>query len=424
MSNISVSPSKLNGTVIIPPSKSAAHRAILCAALSRGVTKLSPVQLSEDIDATIRCIEALGAVATLENQTLTVDGRAMFTKQDALLNCKESGSTLRFLIPITAFAGINATFTGEGRLPTRPIGVYLDTLPKHGVTLNTSGGLPLSINGHLASGTFLLPGDVSSQFITGLLFALPLLEGDSEIRLTTPLESVGYIDMTLKILKDFGIEIQRTNYGYFISGNQSYCQKDEYQIESDWSQAAFFMVAGALGGNVTVQGLDINSTQGDKEIIEILKKFGANISITDNGISVSADAINGTTIDARQIPDLVPILAVIGSLSEGVTKIIGAARLRLKESDRLNAIANALNALGGNVVETEDGLIIQGTSKLHGGFVSGCNDHRIVMAMAIAATKCDGSVIISDRESINKSYPTFFEDYIMLGGKINGLNLG
>lgn len=423
MSQVKVSPSTLQGAVAIPPSKSDVHRAIICAALSKGVSTLFPVELSNDIKATISCIEALGGKTEYVNKKLTVDGSDMFKSKTATLNCIESGSTLRFFVPVTALGGVNATFIGEGRLPERPIGIYLDTLPKAGVTCKTQGSLPLEISGTLQSGRFEIPGNVSSQFITGLMFALPLLQGDSDIVLTSPIESIGYINMTIKTMSKFGVQVSETDYGWHIKGNQNYKPTD-YITDGDWSQAAFFMCAGALKGETTVNGVDITSTQGDKEIAEILKRFGADVAIGENFVTVKANELNGIEIDARQIPDLVPILAVTGAFAKGVTKITNAERLRIKESDRLSAIANALNNVGAKVTEKPDGLEIEGVNSLNAGVAEGCNDHRIVMAMCVATLMSTGDITITDAMSINKSYPTFFEDYNNMGGKANVINMG
>lgn len=423
MSQAVITPQKLSGAITIPPSKSDVHRALICAALSGGKSTLYPVDLSNDIKATISCIEALGGKIQYDNKKITVDGSHMFENKNAVLNCKESGSTLRFFIPIAAAGNVAAVFNGEGRLPERPIGIYLDALPKAGIKCSTRGGLPLEISGQLKSGVFEIPGNVSSQFITGLLFALPLLEGDSKIVLTSPLESVGYINMTVNVMKKFGVEINAQQNKYIIKGNQSY-KPCNYATDGDWSQAAFFMCAGALSGETTVNGININSTQGDKEIAEILKRFGADVKIYENSVTVKPGKLKGIEIDARQIPDLVPILAVTGAFAKGTTRIINAERLRIKESDRLSAISNALNALGARVKELPDGLEITGVERLSGGTAEGCNDHRIVMAMSIAATMATDTVTITDALSINKSYPDFFEDYNNLGGSANVINLG
>ena len=400
----------------MPPSKSVAHRAIICAALCDGKSKISPVDMSNDIRATIECMKALGADIELEGNSLTVDGRNIFKNKNLTLDCGESGSTLRFLVPICSTGGASVEFIGHGKLPERPIGIYLDCLPDKGVYCETNGGLPLKISGKLKSGIYEIAGNVSSQFITGLLLALPMLEGDSEIILTTELQSTGYVDMTTDIMEKFGVEIRRTENGWKIKGDQRYKARN-FTVEGDWSQAAFFMTAAAIGGKVTIDNLNIESYQGDKECIEIYKKFGVNISESGGNIIVEKNKLKGIEINAENIPDMVPALSVVGALSKGITVIKGAERLRIKECDRLSAMADGLSRMGADIQETKDGFIIHGVNCLKGAEVDGYNDHRIVMALSAAAVGAEGEVIISDMESINKSYPKFFEDYRKVGGK-------
>ena len=422
MSDVKFSPFVPNGTVNVPPSKSDVHRAIICAAMANGVSRISPVALSNDIKATIGCIKALGADAVLENNVLTVDGTNMYKNKTALLDCGESGSTLRFFIPIAAVGNINATFVGKGKLPQRPIGIFTEALPKADTVCKTEGGLPLEIKGQLKSGIFKIPGNVSSQFITGLLLALPILEGDSEIVLTSPLESVGYIAMTIRTMKQFGVNIQATEKGWHIKGGQSYKTCD-YTTDGDWSQAAFFMVLGAVSGKVTVKGVAKDSTQGDKKCAEILARFGAKVTQLDNEVTVEKGELKAITIDASQIPDLVPVLSVCAAFAEGTTRIINAERLRIKECDRLKATAELLNNLGGKVKGLSDGLEITGVSSLKGGNVNGYNDHRIVMSAAVCAARSDEDITATFAMSINKSYPDFYIDYNSIGGKANVLDL-
>lgn len=423
MTTAMFTPSFLKGEVTVPPSKSDVHRAALCAALAQGISRIEPVALSKDIKATIDCVNAMGAKTAFEGSALVVDGREMFSKKKCRLHCCESGSTLRFVIPIAAAGGLEAVFTGEGRLPQRPIGIYTDILPKAGVKCVTSGGLPFEISGQLQFGDFYLPGNVSSQFITGLLLSLPLLSGDSRIVLTTELESEGYVDLTLEVMKKFGVEAQRTDYGYFIKGNQRYTAVN-YRTQGDWSQAAFFICAGAINGDVTVKGVSKGSSQRDKDICRLVKEFGADISWEENSVRVKKSPMHGIKIDARQIPDIVPVLAVTAAYAERETVIYGAERLRIKESDRLQAVSQAIKACGGDIEETKDGLIIRGAKALKGGKTLGCNDHRIVMSMAAAAVGSEKEIYVTDPMSINKSYPDFFEDYNSLGGKANVIDMG
>lgn len=400
MGIVKIENSILKGTVTAPPSKSAAHRALICSFLAGGGS-VSPIINSKDMQATTGVIDAL-------------------KRGDSTLNCIESGSTLRFMIPVAAALGKSVTFTGEGRLPERPVGEYLEILPKHNVMVESNGFLPLSISGKLTNGTYEAAGDVSSQYITGLLLALANLDGDSAVILTTKLQSKPYVDMTVKVMADYGVKVKETDFGYLVHGNQQF-KKLDYTVEGDWSQAAFFLVAGAIGGDITVKGLDMNSTQGDKEIVNVIKKFGGNITVYDNEIRCFGGELNGTEIDASDIPDLVPIIAVLAAFAKGETVIKGAERLRYKESDRIESVVQNLKLLGAQVQETTDGMIINGGKKLNSAKLKGFNDHRIVMAFSVAGLYIDGAVEIDDAQSINKSYPSFFEDYNRLGGKADVL---
>ncbi len=398
--NVKIYPCTLDGDVVAPPSKSAAHRALLCAALAKEKSVVGLSALSKDIEATLRCIEAAGGGVRKTEGGYEITPAAGAEK--AVFDCGESGSTLRFFLPVAAALGIEATFIGSGRLPQRPVGELLSVLK--GVKADADK-LPLTISGKLQSGAFRIRGDVSSQYITGLLFALPLLQGDSEIVLTTPLESGAYVEMTLGALKKSGVEVEKRESGYFVRGGQTYAPPAYAAVEGDWSNAAFFITASVIGNLVRVRGVDKNSAQGDAAIKDVL------LSIRSSGAE----------IDAGNIPDLVPAVSVAAAYATGRTVIKNAARLRLKECDRLHAVAANLNALGGRVRETDDGLIIDGTGGLTGGRVDGFNDHRIVMSMAIAATKAAGAVEILGAEAVEKSYPAFFEEFKRLGGKFDVL---
>ncbi len=410
------------GEVSAPPSKSDVHRAIICAALSFGKCTISPVALSNDIRATIGCVEALGAKTKIENNILTVDGSEMFKNKEALLNCGESGSTLRFFIPVAALGGVSAEFIGSGKLPERPIGIFTEMLPRFGVEFISKGGLPLKISGRLKNGCFEVPGNVSSQFITGLLFALPLLDGDSDIVLTSVLESVGYINMTIRTMNCFGVKIEATDSGWHIPGNQRYIPFD-YTTDGDWSQAAFFMVSAAISGSVTVKGVNRNSAQGDKKIAEIISDFGAKVTQTDTSVTVESRKMHALKIDASQIPDLVPALAVCASFAQGKTEFVNAGRLRIKECDRITATVNLINNLGGKAKEQPQGIEITGVERLSGGKVDGCNDHRIVMSAGACAAGSANTIESTYAYSINKSYPDFYKDYNSIGGKANVLDI-
>ena len=416
MPNVKYLPYTPRGAVAAPPSKSDVHRAVICAALSGGVCKISPVALSNDIRATIGCVEALGAEASVENDVLTVDGSAVFAKKTATLDCIESGSTLRFMIPVAAAGGVEARFTGSGSLVSRPIGLYSQILPEKGVSLEGGDGLPLKISGKLKSGVFKVPGNISSQFISGLLFALPLLRGDSDIILTSPIQSAGYINMTIRTMEKFGIEVDVTDTGWHVRGGQRYIPSD-YRTDGDWSQAAFYLVSGAVNGEITVNNLNTDSKQGDRKIAELLREFGAEVIQEADSVTVKKSDMKGIEIDASQIPDLVPALAVCASFADGVTRITNAERLRIKESDRLISTAALINSLGGEAKELPDGLVIRGSRALIGGTVKGFNDHRIVMSAAICAAGSENPIICTDALSVNKSYPGFFDDYNSVGGK-------
>ena len=396
MSIVKIKKSILNGEVVIPPSKSAAHRALICSFLSGGGT-VKPIINSKDMQATIGVIEAL-------------------KQGKSTLDCIESGSTLRFMIPVAAALGRNVTFTGQGSLLDRTIGEYLELLPKHNVSVKSDGTLPIEIKGRLENGSYEVSGDVSSQYITGLLLALPNLDGDSAILLKTPLQSKPYVDMTIKVMSDYGVEIKETDFGYLIHGGQTF-KKIDYTVEGDWSHSAFFLVAGAIGGDVTVSGLNMDTAQGDKAILSVLKSFGAQLEINDSCVRCVKGKLEGTEIDATDIPDLVPVIAVLAAFSGGQTVIKGAQRLRFKESDRIESVVKNLKLIGADVTETDDGMIINGGAKLHPAKLKGYNDHRIVMAFSIAALFLDGETEIDDALSINKSYPSFFEDYNGIGGK-------
>lgn len=415
MSVAIITPRGLSGAIAAPPSKSDAHRAIICALLSRGICEIQPVELSEDILATINAAKTFGALVDVHSKRLLINAREAFSRDNVMINCSESASTLRFLVPVASAYGLNATFSGVSTLSSRPMGVYAEVLPRFGVECTYSGKLPLSVSGQLKAGKFEVESSISSQFISGLLLALPLLEGDSEIVLTGARESSAYIDMTVKTMAKFGIHVTQTKTGFLVPGKQRY-RPTNYTIEGDWSQAAFFLAAGAIGSPVRVTGLKLDSAQGDRVIVDILRRMGANVKCDADSVEVSLSELHGIDIFAAQTPDLVPILAVLGACAKGTTRILGAARLRYKESDRLQAMRDGLMALGVNITECDDGLIIDGRDSFEAAELDGFNDHRIVMSLAIAATSANGKVRISEAESVRKSYPTFFAEYNTLGG--------
>jgi 3-phosphoshikimate 1-carboxyvinyltransferase len=405
--NIQIEPRFLSGTVSIPASKSMTHRMLICAALAEGRSVVRHVSFSKDITATMQALSALGAAFSTEGDTVTVDGIGGKAKAEtAEMDCCESGSTLRFLIPVAAALGVTTTFHGQGRLPERPITTYVRELSSHGIQFDYQNTMPFTIYGQLQSGTYYLEGDVSSQYVTGLLFALPLLAGDSDIVMLSPLQSKPYVDLTVACMQQFGFVITETENGYHVAGGQHAVACDG-TVEGDYSQAAFFAVANALGNQITMQNLNPDSVQGDKIIIEIAEKMCYN----KNNHQPASIAV-----DATDIPDLVPILAVLATFGTAPSVISGAARLKIKESDRLLATSDLLNRLGGNVTPFADGLRIQPVEQLHGGVVDSYHDHRIAMCAAIAATRCTEPVVIQGAECVEKSYPQFYKDYNQLGG--------
>lgn len=402
---VKITPKKLCGEVCAPPSKSAAHRAVLCAALCGGVSTISNLSYSQDILATLSAAKCLGAKIAKNGTSATIEGVCKGKSLDGILiDCNESGSTLRFIIPIALAIGDNFSVTGRGRLLERPLDDYYKIFDKQGISYKKAENR-IYFDGKLMGGVYELSGNVSSQYITGLLFALPLLQEDSEIVITTPLESTGYINMTLESLEHFGVEIKTSNdlRHFYIRGNQEYKACD-YTVEGDYSQAAFYYVANAIGNNVDICGLSEISTQGDKAILDV--------------IEIMKEHKTERTIDVSQIPDLVPIMAVLATQMEGRTNIVGAARLRIKESDRLSSITQELTKLGAKIEEFEDSITVYGKTPLTGGVVDSHNDHRIAMSLAIAATVANGEVVITGADSVKKSYADFWDKYCELGGSL------
>jgi len=410
----------LQGKVNTPSSKSIGHRALICAALADGNSIIKNINLSKDIKATAGVLESLGATINIGEKEINVKGTPKVKRLETELFCNESGSTLRFLIPVAMLQEEAVTFTGRGKLVERPLTPFYNIMDEQGIYYkNNNGMLPLEVRGLLKPGNFYIQGNVSSQFISGLMFALPLLNSDSNIIVKGKLESRPYVDLTIDVLKEFGVNIDNYNYEKFsIKGGQKYIPK-EYTVEGDYSQAAFFLAAGLLRGEVQCANLNKNSLQGDKEFINIVKAMGGNITEDGSGVKAVKSKLTATKIDASQVPDLVPILSVLASVSQGQTIIYNASRLRIKECDRLHAVTTELNALGANIIEQEASLIINGVKALKGGKVKSWNDHRIAMSMTIASLVCENPVIIEDYKAIEKSYPHFYEDFICLGGKIS-----
>ena len=412
------------GMIRAIPSKSEAHRLLICAALADSETFVFCPECSEDIDATAHCLESLGASMRYERDGfhITPINRRAKNRETGqyMLDCGESGSTLRFLLPVCGALGMKSGFIMRGRLPDRPLSSLYDEMISHGCTLSEQGASPLICEGRLKSGAYDLPGNISSQYVSGLLFALPLLSGDSTIRVSGVLESRPYVDITLDTLHQFGIKVIEEKAGVFnIPGDQVYNSPKKVFTGGDWSNAAFWLSAGAIGSkSITCQNLDLESKQGDRLITEFLTRFGAVVTFGSNSVTVSPGQLHGIIIDAGDTPDLVPVLAAVASVAEGKTVISNAGRLRIKESDRLHTVASLLSRFGADVTETEDGLIILGSKSLTGGEAQSFGDHRIAMTAAVLSAVCTEPVVIYGAEAVRKSYPGFFEDFRdVLGGE-------
>ncbi|WP_304960361.1 3-phosphoshikimate 1-carboxyvinyltransferase [Thomasclavelia cocleata] len=424
MTAVKIIPTKLKGVVQVPPSKSLAHRAIICASLAKGVSRIDNIEYSKDIQATIKAMKSLGTIIEEFENYLIIDGTTTFTKQNSEIDCEESGSTLRFMVPISIVEENKVHFVGRGNLGKRPLDTFYEIFERQNIGyMYKKDVLDLYVIGKLKPDHYIIPGNISSQFITGLLFALPLLKGDSIIEITSTLESKGYIDLTLQMLSQYGIKIINNDYKSFVvMGNQEY-QAHDYRVEADFSQAAFYLVAGAIGNDVVLTDLNLNSLQGDKATLSILEAMGAKINVVSDGIKVTGENLSATQVDASQCPDVITVVSVALALAQGKSEVINAKRLRIKECDRIIATSSQLNELGGSVVELSDSMTIRGVSEFVGGNCSSFADHRIAMMLAIAATRCNQSVIIDNMECVEKSYPSFWEDYQSLGGIIDVINM-
>lgn len=408
--DIRITPAPLSGSIEGIASKSFAHRALICAALAKGKSEIRINTTSADIEATVGCLRNLGA-------GIIIDGNVYYVTpiekplDCAVIDCNESGSTLRFLLPVICALGTKTGIHASGRLPERPLSPLKEELIRGGAFI--SDAFPLNVSGSISGGEFTLRGDVSSQFVTGLLMALAYL-GGGRINLLPPVQSRPYIDITLQVLRTFGADIKEENNTFYI--NSSPLTGCDFTVEADWSNAAFPLCMGA-----EVTGLDPRSVQGDKEIITVLKNMGADISENNGSFRADVSRLHGCRVNAADIPDAVPVIAALAATAEGETVIYNSERLRIKESDRIMTTAAMLRSLGGNVTETADGLIINGRDFLDGGETDSFNDHRIAMAAAVAACRCKGDVIIRNADATKKSYPGFFDDYNKLGGKADVL---
>ena len=407
-----------SGVLAAPPSKSMAHRAVLCAALADGESRLTGLAHSQDIDATLAAAAALGAQVEAGESWARIAGAAPLQAPAAPVDCCESGSTLRFLIPLAALTGRPVAFTGRGRLMQRPQSVYQELFASQGLRFEQEGDT-LTVAGPLRPGCFSLAGDVSSQFISGLLFALPLLDGDSRLCLKPPVESRSYIEMTRASQSLFGVaSAWLDEYTLAVPGGQAYRPRD-MAIEGDWSQVAFPAALGVLAGDVTVTGLEPGTLQGDAVILDILRRCGGRAEAVPGGVRFQKSALHGTKIDLADCPDLGPILMALGLLCEGETVIANAGRLRLKESDRIAAMEQELRKLGGRI-ESDGGTVTVRRSALHApaGPLWGHNDHRVVMSLTVLAAAAGLPVQIDGAEAVAKSWPGFFAAVRQLGVEV------
>jgi 3-phosphoshikimate 1-carboxyvinyltransferase len=479
---VRIEPGKLRGRILAQPSKSYLHRALICAALGDGTSEIRNVCESQDVMATLDGLTAMGLAETRlrredgavvaeirgkgrmgenrtgetwtgenrtgenrtgenrtgenrtgENRTGENRMKVNRTEENRMeenrteenrtgeiqvrVNCGESGSTLRLLIPLALAKGGRALFQGSGRLLDRPMGPYEEIFKTMGIGFfRVPGGI--QAEGRLVPARYELAGNVSSQFVSGLLLALPLLDGDSLIALSTPLESRSYVEMTLETMATFGVRAYWENERLLsVPGRQSY-QLVKADMEGDWSHAAFFLAAGALGGDVTCLGLNLDSLQGDKAVLPLLERMGASVRVGQHEIRVSGGRLIGIDADVSQIPDLAPVLAALGCGCQGVTRIYNASRLRMKESDRLSAMSRELRALGADLEEGPDWMEIRGKpgdAGLTGGFCHSHNDHRVAMSLAVASAICQESVTVTEAQSVAKSSPTFWDDLRKLG---------
>lgn len=423
---VKVNTGKIAGKIQAIPSKSHLHRLLIYAALADGETFVSSAPTdAEDITATVDCLTALGAGIKKSEKGFTVTpiNREQLPGGVVILPCCESGSTFRFLLPVVAALGVCGAFERKGRLAQRPIELLSAQMQEHGITAKSTDDGVFHCNGQLRAGEYSLPGDVSSQYVTGLLMALPLLGEGSKLTVFNPIESADYIEITLKTAREFGVDVVAVDSAdsvqYTISP-AAFQSPKTITAEGDWSNSAFWLCAGAMpNGDITMSGLEKNSTQGDREIVNILEKIGAGVKWEGDSVSVKESSRLAKEIDGAAIPDLIPVLAAVASVGEGTTIFKNAARLRIKESDRLKTTAETLSTLGADIKETPDGLIVNGKKSLTGGVtVDAHGDHRIAMMAAVASTACQSPITITNAQAVNKSYPKFWEDLQSLGKKI------
>lgn len=406
----------LKGSIVGIPSKSYAHRALIAAGLSDRTSIIKNVEYSKDILATIDILKSLGIDVCCEKNSIVVKKKNGY--KDNTFDCVESGTTLRMMIPVISALGVSGEFIGKGKLPERPIDEYIKIFDKQKIEYEYLKKLPLKINGKLRPDNFLIDCSITSQYLSGLLMALPLLDGDSTIKIVGDFTSKSYSDITLDVLKEFGILIdKKSDTEFYIRGNQKYIAR-EYTVENDFSQVAFWIVGGTLNGEICIENMNMNSIQGDLEIIEIVNNMGGNVVTKGNKIFVNKSETFGIDIDAENIPDLVPIIAVLAAVSKGKTNIHNISRLKYKESDRGKATMLELNKLGAKINIEDNKMVIDGVDELKPALVYSRNDHRIAMSLAIASLKATDNVAIERFDAVDKSYPNFIEDFKKLGGKI------
>jgi len=415
---VTMKPGSIKGEVFAIPSKSHLHRLLICAALADNYTVISCEHTgAEDIKATVSCLEALGAKITKIADGFVVRPIDYDNlPKTCVLSCKESGSTFRFMLPVVCSLGVTGIFQMEGRLPERPIAPLDTELTSKGITLSSSTPTTLRCEGQLEPGVYTLPGNVSSQYISGLLMALPLLKESSTLTITEDIQSGDYIAITRDVQREFGIEHEFSKQTYIIRGNAEYKSPEHVITDGDWSNGAFWLACGAMpGGDVTLKGMNPDSLQGDRRMAAIVSQIGASLSWDGDHVTVKECERKAVNIDAGAIPDLIPVISAILSVAKGTSVITNAGRLRIKESDRLAMTAKVLNTLGAKITEQEEGLIIEGVPSLKGGTVDACIDHRIAMTAAVASTACCEPVILTGAQAVNKSYPKLWEDFEKVG---------
>ena len=408
---ITITPKALSGRVTVPPSKSMAHRLLICAGLSDGVSEIKNIALSKDIQATLGALKAYGRTAEISRDDVKISGKLKFPAE-TIIDCNESGSTLRFFVPIVSALG-GGKMVGSERLMERPLGVYQKSFEESGKAFVQEN--PLIVHKGLHSGRFEARGDVSSQFISGVMLSAPLLDFDTQIVLTTELESKGYVNMTIQAMAEFGVSVEviQPDCEYFIRKEQTY-QDADVTVEGDWSQSGFWALAGLASENgIDIAGLDHQTKQGDRAMIDVLEKMGV-AAKTAEGMHVNKTALKAADIDISQTPDLAPVVAGLMAVSGKPCRMTGCGRLRIKESDRMESIAATLNSLGASAVIEGDTMLIEG--KPTGGHVMTYNDHRIAMMAAALSPFCEDEVTIEDETVVNKSYPEFWADFTALGG--------